>query len=268
MNLRMKSVSSVVAALVLVGASSAHGQGRAAASASCNLPRESGVSSQQLMSGGRPRMYRLFVPPGYDGHERLALVLDLHGSGGSSAGQSRNSGFEMLSASGERFIVATLDAVDARWNVPIENGRPDDVAYVSDVIDHVAARLCTDVARVYATGFSGGARMTSLPAPAYWTSGPRERRSVTKYWAWPASAGSGPSGLFARKPTPTPPDHRPGLESRTSAWATPVVARPASDNAARSRRAMRAAPTPRRCSRRRARRRRISPRTGCASGTR
>jgi polyhydroxybutyrate depolymerase len=152
----------VMAVVVVLGASSAYGQSRAAATAPCNLPRESGVSSQQLMSGQRPRMYRLFVPPGYDGHERLPLVLDLHGSGGSSAGQARNSGLEMVSAGGERFIVATLDAVDARWNVPIQNGRPDDVAYVSDVIEHVAARICTDLARVYATGFSGGARMTSL----------------------------------------------------------------------------------------------------------
>ena len=29
----------------------------------------------------------------------------------------------MVSAS-ERFIVATLDAVDARWNVPVQAGRP------------------------------------------------------------------------------------------------------------------------------------------------
>jgi polyhydroxybutyrate depolymerase len=152
----------VIATVVLLGASSAQAQGRPPASPSCNLPRESGVSSQQLTSGQRSRTYRLFVPPGYDGHQRLPLVLDLHGSGGSSAGQARNSGLEMVSASGERFIVATLDAVDARWNVPIQNGRPDDVAYVSDVIDHVAARVCTDLARVYATGFSGGARMTSL----------------------------------------------------------------------------------------------------------
>jgi polyhydroxybutyrate depolymerase len=152
----------VIAAVVLLGPSSAHGQGRPTASGPCNLPREAGVSSQQLTSGQRPRTYRLFVPSGYDGHERLPLVLDLHGSGGSSAGQARNSGLEMVSASGERFIVATLDAVDARWNVPVQDGRPDDVAYVSDVIDHVAARVCTDLARVFATGFSGGARMTSL----------------------------------------------------------------------------------------------------------
>jgi polyhydroxybutyrate depolymerase len=151
----------ITAVVVVLGATSAYGQGRTAASSACDLPHGPGVSSQQLMSGQRQRAYRLFVPPGYDGHQRLPLVLDLHGSGGSSAGQARNSGLETVSAS-ERFIVATLDAVDARWNVPIQAGRPDDVAYVSDVIDHVAKQVCTDEARVYATGFSGGARMTSL----------------------------------------------------------------------------------------------------------
>jgi polyhydroxybutyrate depolymerase len=158
----MRLTHIVTAVLVVLGAGSAHAQSRHAVSASCDLPTNPGVSSQHLMSGQRQREYRLFIPSGYDGHQRLPLVLDLHGSGGSSAGQARNSGLEMVSASGERFIVATLDAVDARWNVPVQKGRPDDVAYVSDVIDHVAARVCTDLARVYATGFSGGARMTSL----------------------------------------------------------------------------------------------------------
>ncbi len=101
------------------------------------------------------------MPPGYDGHTRLALVLDLHGSGGNSAGQASNSRFEALAAR-EGFLVATLQAENSRWNVPVADGRPDDVKYASDVIDHVAARACTDFKRVYATGFSGGARMSSL----------------------------------------------------------------------------------------------------------
>ena len=151
----------LTALLVVLGATAAHGQSRAAAPAACDLPRASGVSSQQLMWGLRPGGYRLFVPPGYDGHMRLPLVLDLHGSGGNSAGQSRNSGLEVLSAS-ERFIVATLDAEGGRWNVPVQDSRPDDVAYVSDVIAHVASQVCTDETRVYATGFSGGGRMSSL----------------------------------------------------------------------------------------------------------
>jgi polyhydroxybutyrate depolymerase len=96
----------------------------------------------------------------------LPLVLDLHGSGGTAEGQAGTSRFEALAAR-EGFLVASLQASSGtghRWNVPIADGRPDDVAYVSDVIDDVAAYVCTDLARVYATGFSGGARMSSLLA--------------------------------------------------------------------------------------------------------
>jgi polyhydroxybutyrate depolymerase len=92
-------------------------------------------------------------------------VLDLHGSGGTAAGQAANSQFEALAAR-ENFLVATLQAGTQgnRWNVPVAADRPDDVQYVSDVIGDVAKRACADTQRVYATGFSGGARMSSLLA--------------------------------------------------------------------------------------------------------
>jgi polyhydroxybutyrate depolymerase len=157
----MRWVQGVVAVATVVSAADVQAQSVAAGPSSCDLPHRTGVSTEQLVSGTRQRTYRLFVPQGYDGHQRLPLVLDLHGSGGSSADQASTSGFEALSAR-ERFIVATLDAEGARWNVPVQSGRADDVAYASDVIAHVAARVCTDEARVYATGFSGGGRMTSL----------------------------------------------------------------------------------------------------------
>ena len=64
----------------------------------------------------------------------------------------------------EIFAVASLQAENGRWNVPVDSSSADDVAYVSDVIDHVSAQLCVDSARVSATGFSGGARMSSLLA--------------------------------------------------------------------------------------------------------
>lgn len=151
----------ITAVCVVLNAAAAHGQSRGAVASSCDLPHLSGVSSQRLVSGQRPRAYRLFVPPGYDGHLRLPLVLDLHGSGGNAAGQASTSGLETLSVR-ERFIVATLEAEGGRWNVPVQDDRPDEVAYVRDVIAHVAARVCTDETRVYATGFSGGGRMASL----------------------------------------------------------------------------------------------------------
>jgi polyhydroxybutyrate depolymerase len=148
-------------AAVLTIASEAQAQSVPAAAASCRLPHAQGVEQQQLMSGGRERSYRLFVPPAYDGRTSLPLVLDMHGSGGTSAGQARTSGFEEVAAR-EGFAVASLQADGGRWNVPVQAGRADDAAYVGDVIDDVAAQLCIDRTRVYATGFSGGGRMSSL----------------------------------------------------------------------------------------------------------
>jgi polyhydroxybutyrate depolymerase len=157
----MRASSVVIAAIAAVCVwSTAPAQTGQAVSA-CNVAAKPGVSEQRLQSGGQSRTYRLFVPEGYDGRTRLPLVLDLHGSGGNSAGQASNSRFEALAAR-ENILVATLQAVDSRWNVPVANGRPDDVRYVSDVIDQVAAQACLDQKRVYATGFSGGARMSSL----------------------------------------------------------------------------------------------------------
>ena len=153
----------VLAAAGFALASSAAAQSSSAPE-SCNLSAASGVAAQQLSSGGRQRGYRLFVPPSYDGRTPLPLVLDLHGSGGTSEGQARTSRFEALAAE-KGFLVATLEADEGRrWNVPVTDERADDVQYVSDVIDHVAARVCTDLVRIYATGFSGGARMSSLLA--------------------------------------------------------------------------------------------------------
>lgn len=131
----------------------------------CSVDAEPGVGAQRLASGGRERGYRLYVPTSYDGRTPLPLVLDLHGSGGTAEQQAATSRLEALAAS-EGFAVATLQAgaEGNRWNVPVTDARPDDVQYVRDVILHAATRVCTDLRRIYATGFSGGARMSSLLA--------------------------------------------------------------------------------------------------------
>ncbi len=159
----MRRLLIAVAAIAGVAWSSDARAGQAPPAASaCSLKPVAGVE-QRLMSGGRQRVYRLFVPEGMDGRQALPLVLDLHGSGGSAAGQAKTSGFEGLAARAG-IIVATLQADGGRWNVPITAERADDVAYASDVIDHVARQACTDLSRVYVTGFSGGGRMASLLA--------------------------------------------------------------------------------------------------------
>ena len=161
--MRMRTSHLVAAAVLAVAiAPNAQAQNGAATRTACNLPHASGVVQERLVSGQRQRGYRLFVPPGYDGRTRLPLVLDLHGSGGTSAGQASTSGFESRRRATSALPSRRWKPRARRWNVPVANERPDDVAYVSDVIDHVAARVCIDAARVYATGFSGGGRMSSL----------------------------------------------------------------------------------------------------------
>src|SRR5580693_9964827 len=134
----MRLSSSVAVVAIILGVSSvAWAQ---SAPQPCHLPHAAGVHERQLKSGGRQRSYRLFVPAAYNGNTLLPLVLNLHGSGGTAEGQARTSGFEDVAAR-EGFAVASLQADAGRWNVPVKEDRPDDVAYVSDVIDDVASQL-------------------------------------------------------------------------------------------------------------------------------
>lgn len=150
----------LVAPLLLVLGLSTAAYAQAPSPEGCEITPPLGVSERMIRSGERPRAYRLFIPP--DSTKPMPLVLDLHGSGGSAEGQARTSRFEVLAES-EGFAVATLEAdTGRRWNVPVTAERADDVEYVSDVIADVGSIACIDSSRVYSTGFSGGARMTSL----------------------------------------------------------------------------------------------------------
>jgi len=141
-------------------AGSGGGAGSGGALVACDLAHAKGVAQLSLMSGGTVRKVRLFVPSKYDGHTRLPLVLNLHGSTDNADNFAGSSQMEEI-AETEGFAVAGLEAVAGQWNVPPEATLPDDVKYASDAIDLVAAALCIADARVYASGFSGGGRMSS-----------------------------------------------------------------------------------------------------------
>jgi polyhydroxybutyrate depolymerase len=127
----------------------------------CAIAHPGGVANHTLMSGGREREYRLFVPDSYDGETRVPVMLNLHGSGGNAAGQAEDSGMERL-AQEEGFVVIGLQGFDNRWNVLMNDpNEVDDVQYASDVLDDALRRVCVNERKVYATGFSGGARMSS-----------------------------------------------------------------------------------------------------------
>lgn len=119
---------------------------------------------------GVDREWRLFVPTSYDPDLPTPLVLDFHGTGSSPRIQAALSDFE-TTAEQRGFIVVSPAAKYSRkedgkltWNVDKHSDGVNDVEFVAALISHVSQRYTIDRARVFATGMSGGARMSSRVA--------------------------------------------------------------------------------------------------------
>jgi len=124
--------------------------------------RTTPAESHELLSGGRPRTYRLHVPPRLHADKPAALVLVFHGGRGDGEGVERLTGFDALSDR-EGFLVAYPDGVGKQWNDGRDvadfetfKERVDDVAFVSDLIDAIGKDHAVDPGRVFATGISNG----------------------------------------------------------------------------------------------------------------
>jgi polyhydroxybutyrate depolymerase len=102
------------------------------------------------------------------------LVFVFHGSTGNGRAILAQSKLEATSDRHGFLLAAPDGGIPAEkgfvWNipgVPTVTGKvpgpddADDVAFVKTAIDQLAANGCADRARVYATGYSGGGRMTS-----------------------------------------------------------------------------------------------------------
>lgn len=123
---------------------------------------------------GSARSLLLYLPLRLPAKRPAPLVLLLHGSGGTGREVLAHS---RLGETADRngFIIAAPDggiplAKGFVWNipgVPAIGGRmpspsdADDVAFLGKVIDQLVAQGCTAPDQVYATGISGGGRMTS-----------------------------------------------------------------------------------------------------------
>lgn len=134
----------------------------------CGQPVEAGRMTLKFPVGGVERIALAYVPTSYMPDERVPAVFDLHGSG-SDALEQMDRGMWERTAEMSGFVAVELQGGLAakpagwRWNVPGVTGPdgPDDERYISDAIDMVADKLCLDRSRVYASGYSGGARMLS-----------------------------------------------------------------------------------------------------------
>lgn len=163
-----------VAGLVATGGTS----GAALGADGCGAPSLSaGWHSIRVQSGGRVRELQLYAPKQVQTGRALPLVFDLHGSFGNGMQQAKRSDFAAL-AERHGFLVANPDGGIERtvpprgyfWhlpgvpligNEPEPSGAADDVRFFSDAIDQISIATCIDAHRIYATGFSNGARMSS-----------------------------------------------------------------------------------------------------------
>lgn len=170
----------VVSGVLPVGAAGAGSTTRivldaAKSTTTCSDAPASGSKTLGVAFEGRTRTVIVHVPTGYSGSTAVPLVLNLHGSGSTAAQQEALSGMD-AEADLDGFIVAYPQAAIRSgpgfdWNLPgiplgfgatTPRNPPDDVAFLTQLVGLLATRYCVNAARVYATGFSGGARMTSL----------------------------------------------------------------------------------------------------------
>lgn len=145
--------------------------------ARCNLLSIPGVNKVEIKTAGGSRAINLYMPATAVLRKRPALIFDLHGSGGNGEEQAANSRLRAI-ADREGFVLAYPNGAVAlagspnrfAWNIPgvlllngapVPEGTPDDLSFIRDTIDQLVTAKCVDRRRVYSTGFSGGARMSS-----------------------------------------------------------------------------------------------------------
>jgi polyhydroxybutyrate depolymerase len=109
----------------------------------------------------------MFVPDQYEEGVALPLVLNFHGTGSTPDQQSGISEFELLAAK-VGFLVASPEGKYPRkkdgrltWNVDLSQDGVDDVRFVQEMVVKIRTKFSVDSKRIYATGFSGGGRMSS-----------------------------------------------------------------------------------------------------------
>jgi len=129
-------------------------------------PVAPGEQKVTTTSGGAARWYYRHVPPTYRATTPMPVVLDLHGY---AEGATVHTQMSALGPFGDAhgFVTVTPqgsgDSV-ARWDTGVQSA---DVKFIGDLLDEVERMVCVDQHRVFVTGLSNGAFMTSAVACRY-----------------------------------------------------------------------------------------------------
>jgi polyhydroxybutyrate depolymerase len=118
------------------------------------------LSAQEysFMYDGLERTYRLYVPSTIAHRSAVPLVVNMHGAGSNAFEQEYYSEFDQV-ADTAGFIVVYPNGLNGLWNV-YQGGSPNDVGFISALIDTLSANYNVDQHRIYATGMSMGGFMS------------------------------------------------------------------------------------------------------------
>ncbi len=131
-------------------------------STGCGNAVTTGLQSRSVQIDGVERTFLRFIPAGYMPNKPIALVLAFHGSGGTS--EAARTTFDLEAAAAGNAIIVYPQALANseganRWDAHLKTSA--DYKLVDDIIQRTEANFCIDRNRIFATGFSLGARFTS-----------------------------------------------------------------------------------------------------------
>jgi polyhydroxybutyrate depolymerase len=116
-----------------------------------------------IIHDGIYRNYRLYVPAAYNGSTAVPLVLNLHGYTSNATEQQFYGNFMPLADANNFLLVMPNGTRDNQnqtfWNAFGGSG-PDDVGFLSALIDSLNATYNINLNRVYSTGMSNGGFMS------------------------------------------------------------------------------------------------------------
>jgi polyhydroxybutyrate depolymerase len=137
---------------------------QAVPSKGCGTATEAATKAKRTMAlDGVERYYLETVPARTADDEPMALVVDLHGLAEGAEVHTAMSAFgELGQKEGFAVVFPNGTGKPVRWASNPDNDPNPDLDFVAALLDRVEADLCIDTSRVYASGLSNGAFMTSL----------------------------------------------------------------------------------------------------------
>lgn len=145
--------------------------------ASAAILSGAGLEKRTIRVGSMMREYLIYLPAAYDGKKQLAVVIMLHGGGGTGEAARIETGWDKK-AEREGFIAVFPEGSRPYPEKPAKfAGNPqgwndgsgrfhagenniDDVAFMSALIDELIRIFTADKKKIYITGFSNGSSMT------------------------------------------------------------------------------------------------------------